>query len=52
MQTNGPVSTRHEPSPRAFYKKTMAIIVSKFLSPKNDPVLREIYAIKLQYNQK
>ena len=52
MQTNRTVSTRHEPPPKGTSEQTIVIIVSNFSSPKNEPVLAEIYAIKLQYNQK
>ena len=52
MQTNRPFSTQHEPPPRGISEKTIVIIVSKFSSPKTEPVLDDIYAIKLQYKQK
>ena len=33
-------------------KQIIVLIVSKFLTPKNEPVLADIYGIKLQYKQK
>ena len=49
MQTNRPVSTRHEPQTKGVSEQTIVIIVSKCLSPKNKPVSTDIYAIKLQF---
>ena len=46
------LTNRHEPPPNGISEQTIVIIVSKYSSTKIEPALADIYAIKLQYNQK